>query len=138
MEESKSPSDIGAVTEECESCSPSSSKSLELIRTNQSLLPAGDRSNELENSSNARLADDPFSPLEGIPDDNEQILTFRAIAVGVMCGALVNASNVYLGLKSGWTTSANLSAVRSYCLLWLADIDVCVNSQQRAINSSQF
>ncbi|KAL9064218.1 MAG: hypothetical protein Q9161_009012 [Pseudevernia consocians] len=57
------------------------------------------------------FTDDPFSPLDGLAEDNENILTFRAIAVGVVCGALVNASNIYLGLKSGWTASANLFAV---------------------------
>ena len=63
------------------------------------------------------FTDDPFSPLDGLAEDNENILTFRAIAVGVVCGALVNASNIYLGLKSGWTASANLFAVCSFLLI---------------------
>lgn len=28
--------------------------------------------------------------------------------IGAICGALVNASNIYLGLKTGWTFSANI------------------------------
>jgi len=28
--------------------------------------------------------------------------------IGIVCGALVNASNLYLGLKTGWTFTANL------------------------------
>lgn len=60
------------------------------------------------------FSEDPFSPLDGIADDDGNILTFRAVAVGVVCGALVNASNIYLGLKSGWSISANLFAVRLY------------------------
>ena len=58
--------------------------------------------------------DDPFKPLDSLAEDNENILTFRAIAVGMVCGALVNASNIYLGLRSGWTAAANLFAVCSF------------------------
>lgn len=60
---------------------------------------------------------DPFSPFDALPEENENILTLRAIAVGVACGALVNASNIYLGLKSGSTMSANLFAVKISLLL---------------------
>ena len=69
--------------------------------------------NEDEKITNS-FKHDPFTPLDGLAEDNENILTFRAIAVGVVCGALVNASNIYLGLISGWTTSANLFAVCSF------------------------
>ena len=55
--------------------------------------------------------DDPFRPFDDLPVENRNILTFRALLVGVLCGALVNASNIYLGLKSGWTASANIFAV---------------------------
>ncbi|WPH01424.1 Hypothetical protein R9X50_00427000 [Acrodontium crateriforme] len=51
---------------------------------------------------------DPFVPFNDLPDEPSRVLTFRAIFLGCCCGALVNASNVYLGLKSGWTFSANL------------------------------
>lgn len=51
---------------------------------------------------------DPFKPFDDLPDERSNILTIRAIFVGLCCGALVNASNVYLGLKTGWTFTANL------------------------------
>ena len=55
--------------------------------------------------------DDPFRPFDDLPAESRNILTFRAVFVGILCGALVNASNIYLGLKSGWTASANIFAV---------------------------
>jgi hypothetical protein len=58
------------------------------------------------------FAADPFQPFDDLPNENRNVLTIRAIAVGILCGALVNASNIYLGLKSGWTSSANLFAAR--------------------------
>lgn len=51
---------------------------------------------------------DPFKPFDDLPEENRSILTIRALFVGLCCGALVNASNVYLGLKTGWTFTANL------------------------------
>jgi hypothetical protein len=54
---------------------------------------------------------DPFHPFDDLPEEKEWVLTFRAMAVGLCCGVLVNASNIYLGLKSGWTFSANLFGV---------------------------
>ncbi|MCJ1257873.1 hypothetical protein MMC24_005701 [Lignoscripta atroalba] len=45
---------------------------------------------------------DPNAPVEG------KILRIRSIVLGLICGSLVNASNVYLGLKTGWTFGANL------------------------------
>lgn len=54
---------------------------------------------------------DPFSPFDDLPPERENVLTVRAVVVGLMCGALVNASNVYLGLKTGWTFTANLFGV---------------------------
>ncbi|KAF2177042.1 oligopeptide transporter [Zopfia rhizophila CBS 207.26] len=51
---------------------------------------------------------DPFMPFGDLPEERSNILTIRAIFVGLCCGALVNASNVYLGLKTGWTFTANL------------------------------
>lgn len=49
----------------------------------------------------------PFPPLKGIPDEEQQ-LTVRALVVGVCLGAVVSASNIYLGLKTGWTFGASL------------------------------
>lgn len=56
---------------------------------------------------------DPFKPFDDLPEENKNILTVRALFVGLCCGALVNASNVYLGLKTGWTFTANLFGVSS-------------------------
>lgn len=54
----------------------------------------------------------PFVPFEGAPTEPIiNIITPRAVLIGSLCGALVNASNIYLGLKAGWTTSANILGV---------------------------
>lgn len=49
----------------------------------------------------------PFPPLKGIPEDEQQ-LSIRALVIGVCLGAIVSASNIYLGLKTGWTFGASL------------------------------
>lgn len=49
----------------------------------------------------------PFPPLKGVPEEEQQ-LTVRALVVGVLLGAVVSASNIYLGLKTGWTFGASL------------------------------
>lgn len=49
----------------------------------------------------------PFPPLKGIPEEEQQ-LTIRALVVGICLGAVVSASNIYLGLKTGWTFGASL------------------------------
>lgn len=51
---------------------------------------------------------DPYKPFDDLPVERKRILTFRAMLVGCVCGALVNASNLYLGLKTGWTFGASL------------------------------
>ncbi|KAF4540019.1 Oligopeptide transporter [Lasiodiplodia theobromae] len=51
---------------------------------------------------------DPFVPFDNLPEERDRVLTIRAVIMGCICGALVNASNVYLGLKTGWTFTANL------------------------------
>ena len=51
------------------------------------------------------FARNPFQPFDGLPDEGRNALTVRAVSLGILCGALVNASNVYMGLKSGWTFS---------------------------------
>ncbi|KAI5845939.1 OPT oligopeptide transporter protein-domain-containing protein [Tricharina praecox] len=65
-----------------------------------------------ENKSVHEIESDPFVPF---PDDpnmpreaHSQILTIRAVVTGCILGGLVNASNVYLGLRTGWTFPANL------------------------------
>jgi OPT oligopeptide transporter protein len=49
----------------------------------------------------------PFPPLHGIPEE-DHIITFRALIIGAALGAVVSASNIYLGLKTGWTFGASL------------------------------
>lgn len=49
----------------------------------------------------------PFPPLKGMPDEEQQ-LSIRALVIGVLLGAVVSASNIYLGLKTGWTFGASL------------------------------
>lgn len=51
---------------------------------------------------------DPFAPFDDLPDEPKRIITVRAVILGCICGALVNASNIYLGLKTGWTFGASL------------------------------
>lgn len=65
-----------------------------------------------EEKSEDCFPEDLFAPLDGIAEDGSNIITMRAVTVGIACGALVNASNVYLGLKTGWAASANIFAVR--------------------------
>ncbi|KAF2757380.1 oligopeptide transporter [Pseudovirgaria hyperparasitica] len=61
-----------------------------------------------EADGNASFMQDPFRPFDNLPPEQHRVLTIRAVFVGLCCGALVNASNVYLGLKTGWTFTANL------------------------------
>lgn len=61
-----------------------------------------------EERNQASFVDDPFRPFDNLPEENQRVFTVRATVIGLICGTLVNASNVYLGLKSGWTFSANL------------------------------
>ncbi|KAJ1333791.1 OPT/YSL family transporter [Microdochium nivale] len=49
----------------------------------------------------------PFPPMKGQPDEDRQF-TFRAVIVGTLLGAIVSASNIYLGLKTSWTFGASL------------------------------
>ncbi|KAG1838579.1 OPT oligopeptide transporter protein-domain-containing protein [Suillus subalutaceus] len=51
--------------------------------------------------------DDPFPEDPDAPVEDQQ-LTVRAVLVGCMLGAVIAASNIYLGLKTGWTFGASL------------------------------
>jgi hypothetical protein len=53
-------------------------------------------------------APDPFVPFDDLPDERKRIVTIRAVLLGCICGALVGSSNIYLGLKTGWTFGASL------------------------------
>ncbi|GAB7351893.1 hypothetical protein MBLNU459_g2436t1 [Dothideomycetes sp. NU459] len=63
---------------------------------------------ETDIADKERITADPFVPFDDLPEERQRVLTIRAMVVGCICGALVNASNVYLGLKTGWTFGANL------------------------------
>ncbi|KAI1763045.1 oligopeptide transporter [Hypoxylon sp. FL1150] len=49
----------------------------------------------------------PLKMENGVVDDRNP-LTIRAVLVGICLGCLVNASNLYLGLKTGFIFSANI------------------------------
>ncbi|KAF9239494.1 hypothetical protein BU15DRAFT_61998 [Melanogaster broomeanus] len=51
--------------------------------------------------------DDPFPEVPGTPVEEQQ-LTVRAVLVGCALGGIIAASNIYLGLKTGWTFGASL------------------------------
>ncbi|KAG1775683.1 OPT oligopeptide transporter protein-domain-containing protein [Suillus placidus] len=51
--------------------------------------------------------DDPFPEVPGSPVEDQQ-LTVRAVLVGCILGGIIAASNIYLGLKTGWTFGASL------------------------------
>jgi hypothetical protein len=51
---------------------------------------------------------DPFVPFDDLPEERRRIVTIRAVFLGCICGALVGSSNIYLGLKTGWTFGASL------------------------------
>ncbi|KAF5124320.1 uncharacterized protein G6M90_00g029570 [Metarhizium brunneum] len=60
-----------------------------------------------------------FPPLKGIEHEPNP-LTARAVLVGIVLGSLVNASNVYLGLKTGFTFSATMfGAIFGYGIITL-------------------
>ncbi|KAK6330475.1 hypothetical protein TWF696_003366 [Orbilia brochopaga] len=64
----------------------------------------------------------PFPIDEGAREEGN-ILTVRAVVVGCILGALVNASNVYLGLKTGWTFTANmLGALGGFAIIKLISL----------------
>ncbi|TLD26101.1 oligopeptide transporter [Venturia nashicola] len=71
---------------------------------------------------------DPFRPFDDLPSEKQWVMTIRAVFVGLCCGCLVNASNVYLGLKTGWTFSANLfGAIAGFAVLKFLSTTVAEN-----------
>ena len=71
---------------------------------------------------------DPFAPFDDLPDERYNVCTIRALVLGCACGAAVNASNVYLGLKTGWTFSANLlGAIVGFAVLKPMSLAVAEN-----------
>ncbi|EFP84727.2 hypothetical protein PGT21_006799 [Puccinia graminis f. sp. tritici] len=60
---------------------------------------------------------DPLPIPDGLPEEGNQF-TFRAVAVGCLLGSVVQASNMYLGLKTGFTFGASLfGALFGYAFL---------------------
>ncbi|GIZ42990.1 hypothetical protein CKM354_000623600 [Cercospora kikuchii] len=53
-------------------------------------------------------SDDPFVPFNHLPVERHHVVTMRAVLLGLICGALINASNIYIGLKTGATFEASL------------------------------
>ncbi|KAL1583310.1 hypothetical protein WHR41_08046 [Cladosporium halotolerans] len=51
---------------------------------------------------------DPFVPFDDLPEERKRVITIRAMLIGSICGCLVGSSNIYLGLKTGWTFGASL------------------------------
>ena len=74
--------------------------------------------NSETNKSVHETETDPFLPFPDDPDipheTHSQILTVRAVLTGCILGGLVNASNVYLGLKTGTTASTRYSQLPCY------------------------
>ncbi|KAI1654607.1 oligopeptide transporter [Daldinia decipiens] len=66
---------------------------------------------------------DLYVPLkmDGSIADEHDPLTARAVIVGIILGSLVNASNLYLGLKTGFTFAASMfGAIFGYGIIKLA------------------
>lgn len=67
--------------------------------------------------SKQRIYGDYLELPEGLPDEGSAF-TFRAVAIGTLLGSIVGASNIYLGLKTGFTFAASLfGAIFGFALL---------------------
>lgn len=75
---------------------------------------------DLKSEAGEVVEEDLWKPLvmdSNIPHEANP-LTFRAVFVGCLLGTLVNASNLYLGLRTGFTFSANMfGAIFGYGIL---------------------
>ncbi|RPA85009.1 OPT superfamily oligopeptide transporter [Ascobolus immersus RN42] len=61
---------------------------------------------------------DPFVPFPDMEIEEGNPLTVRAVVIGCLLGGLVNASNTYLGLKTGWGFPVNLfGAILGFSIL---------------------
>ena len=69
----------------------------------------------------------PLPDLSAEMPVEHQALTFRAIIVGCALGTVVQASNLYLGLKTGFTVSSCLCplAIGAGCLIRVAFAGPC-------------
>jgi hypothetical protein len=82
------------------------------------------QSSEEKRDEMGELSEDAISdlyvplPMDLGLEPETNILTFRAVFVGIILGALVNASNLYLGLKTGFTFgSAMFGAIFGYGII---------------------
>ncbi|KAF2397436.1 oligopeptide transporter [Trichodelitschia bisporula] len=81
-------------------------------------IPVVDEHGSPDDEYHDAFAKDPFTPFNDLPEERPRILTIRAVFIGLICGVLVNASNLYLGLKSGWTFGANLfGAIAGFAII---------------------
>ncbi|OAA82018.1 Oligopeptide transporter OPT superfamily [Akanthomyces lecanii RCEF 1005] len=80
--------------------------------SNEVQYPASESSNSLAGDMDKEMEPwtDRFTPFPEttFPESSGTLVTLPSILVGVICGIMVNGSNIYLGLKTGWTSSANL------------------------------
>ncbi|KAG0707878.1 OPT oligopeptide transporter protein-domain-containing protein [Suillus ampliporus] len=61
--------------------------------------------------------DEPFPESPDAPVEEQQ-LTVRAVLVGCILGGIIAASNIYLGLKTGWTFGSSLfGAILGFAIL---------------------
>lgn len=73
------------------------------------------RSQESDEATPSNLV--PF-PEDPNCQEEDQQFTFRAVAVGCALGSVVSASNIYLGLKTGWTFGPSLfGAILGFAIL---------------------
>jgi len=78
------------------------------------------QNDDLKSETSEIVEEDLYAPLKMDPNipHEENPLTFRAVFVGCLLGFLVNASNLYLGLRTGFTFSANMfGAIFGYGIL---------------------
>ncbi|KDQ62137.1 hypothetical protein JAAARDRAFT_121385 [Jaapia argillacea MUCL 33604] len=66
-----------------------------------------DDTHEEDDSQRVFGTSDPF-PEDPNAEPELQQFTFRAVFVGSILGGVISASNIYLGLKTGWTFGAGL------------------------------
>lgn len=84
---------------------------------NEKDIPTTEEELEEEESFDDHDVSKPF-PLDGTEVEEEHQFTVRAVVVGGALGAVVGASNVYLGLKTGFTFGPQLfGAIFGYAIL---------------------
>ncbi|KAF2723590.1 oligopeptide transporter [Polychaeton citri CBS 116435] len=87
---------------------PDDKKSLDSSEQEVTEKTANAYASEIDADSEDVINIDPYVPFDDLPPEDRRIVTIRAMIVGCACGAAVNTSNLYLGLKTGWTFGANL------------------------------